>query len=99
MSSDKKELKLRKLEKDLSLREKLLNENSKDRSRLETYTMELEARNQELEQTVHTRKRKIEILEDQADGVTPPIDSNLNKKVYPSQNNSSALENQLQKNQ
>ena len=92
-----KELKLRKLEKDLSLREKLLNENSKDRTRLETYTMKLEARNQELEQTVRTLKRKIEILEDQADGVTPPIDSNLIKKANPSQNNNSALENQLQK--
>ena len=92
-----KELKLSKLEKDLSLREKLLNENSKDRTHLETYTMKLEACNQELEQTVRTLKRKIEILEDQADGVTPPIDSNLIKKANPSQNNNSALENQLQK--
>ena len=40
------ELKLRRLEKDLSLREKLLNENSKDRTRLETYDMKLEACNQ-----------------------------------------------------
>ena len=61
--------------------------------------MKLEACNQELEQTVRTLKRKTEILEDQADGVTPPppIDSILNKKANPSQNNNSAFENQLQK--
>ena len=50
-----------------------------------------------MEQTVHTLKHKIEILEDQADGVNYPMDSILNKNAKPSQNNNSAFKNRLQK--
>ena len=59
--------------------------------------MKLEALNQELEQTVHTLKHKIEILEDQADRVGSQMDSILNKNAKPSQNNNSAFKTQLQK--
>ena len=76
-----KELKLRKFEKDLSLREKLLNENSKDRTRLETYTMKLEARNNESEQTVRTLQWKIDVLEQKVEEAIKQPDSITNGNV------------------
>ena len=59
--------------------------------------MKFEVCNRELEQTIGTLKRKIEILEDQADGKKSSMNTILNKKTKPSQYSNNAYENQLQK--
>ena len=57
------DLKLRKREEELKLRETRCNELNKDFSRLEDYVRRTEARNVELEKTVLTLERKIYVLE------------------------------------
>ena len=57
------DLKLRKWEEELKLREAKSNDMTKDFSRLEDYVRKTEARNVELEKTVRTLQRKINLLE------------------------------------
>ncbi|CAC5412694.1 unnamed protein product [Mytilus coruscus] len=56
-----RELKLRKTEEQLKLREKVVNEYKKERILLETRCQRLEARNCELEQTVKSLRKSIEM--------------------------------------
>ncbi|MES9880812.1 MAG: hypothetical protein ABW185_08020, partial [Sedimenticola sp.] len=57
------ELKLRRWEDELKMREQKNAEVLKDHARLEEYTNKTEARNHELEQTIRTLQRKIVLLE------------------------------------
>jgi chromosome segregation ATPase len=59
-----KELKLKKWEQDLELKEKLLNENSKDCTKLMNYVTKLENQNQELNMHIMTLQRRIEQIEE-----------------------------------
>ena len=59
-----KELKLKKWEQDLELKEKLLNEDSKDRTKLMSYVTKLENQNQELNMHIRTLQKRIEQIED-----------------------------------
>ena len=53
-----KELKLKKWEQDLELKDKLLNENSKDCTKLVSYVTKLENQNQELNMHIMTFEKK-----------------------------------------
>ena len=57
------DLKLRKWEEELKLRESKCNDISKEFSHLEDYVRKTEARNVELEKTIRTLERKIHVLE------------------------------------
>lgn len=59
-----KEIKLRKWGDDLKIKEKFIQDNSKDRIRMETYIKQLESEKEKHEQTIRTLKRKIVNLED-----------------------------------
>jgi len=59
-----KEIKLLKWEDDMKIKEKLIQDNSKDIIRMETYIKQLESEKEEHEQTIRTLKRKIVNLED-----------------------------------
>ena len=59
-----KELKLKKWEQDLELKEKLLNENSKDRTKLMSCVTKLENQNQELNMHIMTLQKRIEQIEE-----------------------------------
>jgi chromosome segregation ATPase len=59
-----KELKLKKWEQDLELKDTLLNENSKDRTKLMSYVTKLENQNQELNMHIMTLQRGIEQIEE-----------------------------------
>ena len=58
------ELKRKKWEQDLDLKEQLLNENSKDRTNLMSYVTKLENQNQELSMHIMTFQRRIKQIED-----------------------------------
>ena len=62
-----KQLKLKKLEHDIKLKEKTLQDSTKDRTRLETRILQLETQNEELLGTIRTLKRKISVLEETKD--------------------------------
>ena len=57
------ETKLRKWEDDLKIRELKLSDKDKENRRLEDYINKVEARNNELQQTIRTLQRKISLLE------------------------------------
>ena len=57
------ENKLRKWEDDLKIRELKLSDKDKENRRLEDYINKVEARNNELQQTIRTLQRKISLLE------------------------------------
>ena len=57
-------MRLNKLEHDLKLREKVLQDSNKDKTRLETRLLQLESQNEELLSTIRTLKRKISVLEE-----------------------------------
>ena len=59
-----KELKLKKWEQDLELKDTLLNENIKDRTKLMSYVTKLENQNQELNMHIMTLQRGIEQIEE-----------------------------------
>lgn len=59
-----KEIKLRKWEDELKIKEKLVEDNSRDRIRMETYIKQLESEKEEYEQTIRTLKKKIVNHED-----------------------------------
>ena len=67
-----KELKLKKWEQDLELKEKLLNENSKDRTKLMSYVTKLENQNQELNMHIMTLQRRIKQIEDKTTQTNNP---------------------------
>ena len=75
------DLKLRKWEEELKLRETRCNELNKDFSRLEDYVGRTEARNVELEKTVRTLEHKIYFLESepsvQRRGTVIPVSNNV----------------------
>ena len=58
------EVKLKKWEEELKLREIQLNEKENDRRRLEDYLRKTEARNSELEATIRTLYRKMDVMAD-----------------------------------
>ena len=58
-----KEVKLKKLEDDLKLKDKTLKDKSKEHTRLMTHCEKLESRNVELEQTLQTITKRLEQLE------------------------------------
>ena len=62
-----KHLKLKKLEQDIKLKEKTLQDSTKDRTRLESRLLQLESQNEELLSTIKTLKRKIAVLEETTD--------------------------------
>ena len=59
-----KQQRLKKLEQDLKLKEKLIQDSGKDKTRLETRLLQLESQNDELMNTIKTLKRKIAVLEE-----------------------------------
>ena len=59
-----KHLRLKKLEQDLKLKEKLIQDTCRDKTRLETRLLQLESQNDELMSTIRTLKRKIAVLEE-----------------------------------
>lgn len=71
------EMKLKKWEEDLKIREQKNAETLKDHSRLEDYVNKTEARNHELEQTIRTLQRKIVVLESK-----PNTNESIQDKVY-----------------
>jgi chromosome segregation ATPase len=88
-----KELKLQKWEQDLELKETLLNENSKDRTKLMSYVTKLENQNQELNMHIMTLQRRIKQIEDKT---THKVQTNnpqhhdyhtINQNLAPDNNN------------
>ena len=75
------DLKLRKWEEELKLRETRCNERNKDFSQLEDYVRRTEARNVELEKTVGTLERKIYVLESEPSaqriGIAIPVSNDV----------------------
>jgi len=67
------ELKLKKREENLKVRESSVNEKLKDKTKLIDYIHKIEARNMELEQTIKTMNRKILILEEKQQNMLPNI--------------------------
>ena len=75
------ETKLRKWEDDLKIRELKLSDKDKENRRLEDYINKVEARNNELQQTIRTLQRKISLLEHcnfEKSKTTPLIENTLN---------------------
>ena len=74
-----KEIRLRKWEQDLKLKEKTINEHKKDRAKIKLYAKKLEARNLELEQIIKTLATRVDNIEHTAREEIEPAPNNHKK--------------------